>query len=641
MANPLKRHSMETILTFDNRDTLSQWSVVWSTTHITDMENAATRNALMRKHGRFRLRIGSLALSALMTMHCRLTASALTGEFFFFMMFLVVAVAALANPVRHFEVYLGQWSISGPGRAFRMIPMLDGIGIAMCINAIVRAISCCTMASIAAMYVIHAVSDAELPFKYCRNFNLQSYTPEKKEIDVLRGINKLEDWKEIKNYSEPSDNDRRALMEHKPWRNISYNKRRFLSRRSRQFQFLSKVKVCKEQFIGKYPPMYTTPAYNFFYVEVTKFRDLDNLGGFNKTLGVAIIVAWLILWSSMIVEKISHGRLIYNNVKRWIVLVPWIWCAVLIAQAASNLTLAQTLRRFFRLSNRKETVAAIADAFELALYIHSLGVGSELIHGKALHYYASGHIDPDLNGENVWHSGIVLILAGLHTGGAAMCAIVDYKHFNAKVKVHNMTESTLWIMPMYSKCTSMGQYTHLVTCLIFGGLTFSYITVAYFMLKTALHTIFEYKVKLVHREQLVVAGLILPCMGLNMIYATNGGIELLESVDAIMSGVGIAAVVFFELICLLYVYRSHDFQSDMHVATEENTCSSRLGIQWQLIPFFTLTALGTKISVLPYAEMSPTYMSIATIPLVLLVLALPLRAIVNALSFLRHKTPTT
>lgn len=43
-----------------------------------------------------------------------------------FMFFLILAVALLANPLRHFEVYLGQWSISGPGRAFRIIPMLDG-----------------------------------------------------------------------------------------------------------------------------------------------------------------------------------------------------------------------------------------------------------------------------------------------------------------------------------------------------------------------------------------------------------------------------------------------------------------------------------------------------------------------------------
>lgn len=43
-----------------------------------------------------------------------------------FLIFLILAFAGLANPLRHFEVYLGQWSISGPGRAFRIIPMLDG-----------------------------------------------------------------------------------------------------------------------------------------------------------------------------------------------------------------------------------------------------------------------------------------------------------------------------------------------------------------------------------------------------------------------------------------------------------------------------------------------------------------------------------
>ncbi|KAJ8733959.1 hypothetical protein PYW07_014510 [Mythimna separata] len=639
MASPGKRQSMETILTFDNRDNLSQWSVVWSTTHIEDMENAAARTARVRKMGRWRLRIGSLALSALLTMHCRLTAAALTGEFFFFILFLIIAVAALANPVRHFEVYLGQWSISGPGRAFRMIPMLDGIGIAICINAIVRAISCCTMAAITALYVAHAVSDRELPFKQCRNFNLENYAPTMKEFKVIPrgGLGRID----FNNYSIPRSVTVGLRTEHKAWRNASYSRRAVFPGRRKRFQFLSKIKVCKEKYAGKYPPMYTTPAYNFFFVELVKYRDVDNLGEFNVTLGVAIILVWVTLWLSIIVERISHGRVIYSNIKRWIMLVPWIWCAVLIAQAISNLTLAQTLRKFFRLGNRKDTIAAVADAFELALYIHSVGVGSELIHGKALHYYASGHIDPDLHGENVWHSGIVLILAGLHTGGAAMCAIVDYKHFNTKVTSHDMKESTLWILPMYSKCTSMGNYTHLVTSIIFGGLSFSYMTVAHFMLKSALHTIFEYQIKLVNWEQLVVAGLILPCMGLNMLYATNGGIELLECIDSIMTGLAISVVVLFELICLLYVYRSHDFQSDLHVATEESTCSSRIGIQWQIVPFITVTALCMKVSMLPDAEMSPKFMIYAIIPLAALILALPLRAACNACSFMRHKPPTT
>lgn len=43
-----------------------------------------------------------------------------------FIIFLTLAIALLANPLRHFEIYLGQWSISGPGRAFRIIPMFDG-----------------------------------------------------------------------------------------------------------------------------------------------------------------------------------------------------------------------------------------------------------------------------------------------------------------------------------------------------------------------------------------------------------------------------------------------------------------------------------------------------------------------------------
>lgn len=62
---------------------------------------------------------------------------------------------------------------------------------------------------------------------------------------------------------------------------------------------------------------------------------------------------------------------------------------------------------------------------------------------------------------------------------------------------------------------------------------------------------------------------------------------MLESLDALMTGVAMPLVVLLELVSLMYVYRSHDFQSDINLATEENTCASRLGIQWQIIPFLT------------------------------------------------------
>lgn len=103
-----------------------------------------------------------------------------------------MATALLGNPLRHFEVYLGQWSISGPGRAFRILPIFEGVfifyrnistffenhiiirylytgvGIAICINALLRAMVCCTVAAMAGIYFLHAVSDSKLPYKYCR-----------------------------------------------------------------------------------------------------------------------------------------------------------------------------------------------------------------------------------------------------------------------------------------------------------------------------------------------------------------------------------------------------------------------------------------------------------------------------------------
>jgi hypothetical protein len=92
---------------------------------------------------------------------------------------------------------------------------------------------------------------------------------------------------------------------------------------------------------------------------------------------------------------------------------------------------------------------AIADALQVAMYVHSASTGTEIIHGKGLNHYgiyrfnisiitrcllrdiycivslASGHIDPHLNAENVWHSGLLLILAVLNSINSAICALAD------------------------------------------------------------------------------------------------------------------------------------------------------------------------------------------------------------------------
>uniref|UniRef100_A0A2A4K002 Uncharacterized protein n=1 Tax=Heliothis virescens TaxID=7102 RepID=A0A2A4K002_HELVI len=964
MAGKARRdNSVETILTFD-RDVQSNWSVVWSTTHITDLDNATARAARMRVLGRRRLRIGSLALSALMTMHCRIAASAVTSGFFFFMVFLMLGVASLANPLRHFEVYLGQWSLSGPGRAFRIIPMLDGIGIAMCINAIVRAMCCCAISAICAVYVIHSVADAKLPFTYCRDFNLNSYEPALKEIKSLQGSRFL-----IGSPTEGTEHGISTIdFSQRAWRNVS-----FMSRRNHQ---TLKIRVCNETFAEKYPALYSTPAYNFFYVEVVQYRSDEGLGNFNLPLVGIMIIAWLILWSVMVIEKISYGRLIWNNVRAWLLVIPWLWTLLLAGTAASNLTLYKTLRKAFRAFGSKQVVAGVADAFQMALYIHSVSVGTELIHGKALNRFASGHIDPAFNAENVWHSCIVLMLAALHSAAAAMCALVDYVQFNildaydisestlwmipmyskctslgsyshlvtalvfgglmvsymtvafvllktalhtifeyrvkfvsrlfdyqsnwsvvwstthitdldnataraARMRVlgrrrlrigslalsalmtmhcriaasavtsgffffmvflmlgvaslanplrhfevylgqwslsgpgrafriipmldgigiamcinaivramcccaisaicavyvihsvadaklpftycrvevvqyrsdeglgnfnlplvgimiiawlilwsvmviekisygrgvadafqmalyihsvsvgtelihgkalnrfasghidpafnaenvwhscivlmlaalhsaaaamcalvdyvqfnildaYDISESTLWMIPMYSKCTSLGSYSHLVTALVFGGLMVSYMTVAFVLLKTALHTIFEYRVKFVLVEQVIVAILMISCMAISLLFATNGGLPLLESVDSLMTGISMPLVVLLELVSLMYVYRSHDFQSDLQVATEENTCASRVGLQWQIIPVLTAIALIMNITVIVRTELPPRSVCLAAVPVAMTILALPLRAIHNAYKYLRSPSiPST
>ncbi|KAJ0181264.1 hypothetical protein K1T71_003349 [Dendrolimus kikuchii] len=631
--------SMETILTFENRDAQSQWSVVWSTSHVPGMDNATGGGPGRRLAGRRKLRIRSLALGALLTMHCRVPASAMTGGVFVFMLFLILAVVILANPMRHFEVYLGQWSISGPGRAFRIIPMLDGIGIAMCINAIVRAINCCTIAAIAAIYVTHSVADAKLPFTYCRDFDQKSYDPILKDFTALRlqearfsleSVGLSDDDDEY-NFKTPSVT---VGLNDNAWRNITqvkdfFGKNNILFKRTRHH-----ISVCNETYTGSYPALFRTPAYNFFYVEVVQLRSDYSLCHFNVYLILSLVIVWITLWIFIVVEKILYGKLVWNNMKSMFVAIPWLWSTLLIIIGITNITTVQkSLRKVVRVG-AKEILAGIADALEVALYIHSASVGTELIFGKGLNHYASGHIDPHLNGENVWHSGLLLLLTALHSAGAALCALVDNIQPSSRENL-NMRESSLWIIPMYSKCTSIGSYTHLTSTLIFGGIMFSYMAVAFMLLKTSLHTIFEYKVKLVFVEQFVAGGLILSCMGLSLIFATRGGIALLESVDAIMTGVAMPLVCLFELVCMLYVYRSHDFVSDMNIATEENACSSRISTQWQIIPLVTVVTIIIKITALVNAELPTWFMYMAVVPLIGVVLAVPMRACHNAYVFLR------
>ncbi|CAH2099784.1 unnamed protein product [Euphydryas editha] len=353
------------------------------------------------------------------------------------------------------------------------------------------------------------------------------------------------------------------------------------------------------------------------------------------SLSLCLIFVWSILWILLIKERLCHGRLIWNNVYSWLVIVPWIWSVVLLITALIKLlSLPEALRKVFRIG-AKEVLAGLADALEISIYIHSASVGSEIIHGKGLNHYATGHIDPHLNGENVWHSGLLLLLTGLHAAGAAICALVDCTQPNTKT-VYNMKESTLWIIPMYSKCTVISNYSHFLSTLIFSGISFSYISVAFILVKTALHTIFEYKVKLVFAEQAVVAGTILTCMGLSLLFATNSGVALLESVDAIMSGVTMPSICLLELVALLYVYRNHDFISDMNIATEENACSTRIGAQWQIIPFIVLAAVVMRVSLLMGAELPRRCVWAAGAPLAAALLAPALRALRNAYVFLRR-----
>ncbi|XP_063393701.1 sodium- and chloride-dependent neutral and basic amino acid transporter B(0+)-like [Cydia fagiglandana] len=615
------RNSMDTILTFDNRDNQSEWSVEWSTSNIPGMDMAAG-TAPRRDRGRRRLRLSALALSSCLTMHCRVVGPALTTGMLYYL-FLVVAVTVLANPLRHFEVYLGQWSISGPGRAFRVIPMLDGIGLAMCITSIVRAINYCAMAAITMLYVAYSASDSKLPFTYCRNWDLQPYEPTRENTSVyaLSG----------RRFMECNENNKMCRyttvgLRFHAWRGGESSK-------DMKFELLK----CNETYPGPYPFFYSPPPYNYFYLELVRMPLIYHFGAFNIPLLICLSCIWVLMWFLMIAERVKYHRLVWNNLYPWIVLVPWIWVVCLAVVASMTVSSPKrVIKQMFKLG-KIDIFSGLVDAFIVSIYIHSAGTGTEIIHGKGLNHYASGHIDPLLNAENVWHSGMVLALAMLHAAAAAVCAVGDASHLDV-ANVYNTRESIMWVIPMYSKCTARGNYSHTLSTIIFGGLTFSYIVVAYMLIKTALHTIFEYKVKLVFVEQQVVFAMICSCFLLSLPYATTGGLALLESVDSLMTEVALPFVCLIELVALVYLYRSPDFRSDLNIATEENTCNSRINTSWTFIPAVVLVVIIGQIISVSNTELPSLAMYIALAPLLAAALAVPLRALHNAIVFM-HPAP--
>ncbi|XP_063633774.1 sodium- and chloride-dependent neutral and basic amino acid transporter B(0+)-like [Cydia splendana] len=615
------RNSMDTILTFDNRDNQSEWSVEWSTSNVPGMDMAAG-TAPRRDRGRRRLRLSALALSSCLTMHCRVVGPALTTGLLYYL-FLVVAVVVLANPLRHFEVYLGQWSISGPGRAFRVVPMLDGIGLAMCITSVVRAINYCAMAAITMLYVVYSMSDSTLPFTYCRNWDLQPYKPtiENTSVYALSG----------RRFMECNENSKMCRyttvgLRFRAWRGEESSK-------EMKFELLK----CNETYPGSYPFFYSPPPYNYFYLELVRMPLTYHFGAFNIPLLICLSCIWVLMWCLMIAERVKHRRLVWNNLYHWIVAVPWIWVTCLAVFASMTVSSPKrVIKQIFKLG-KIDIFSGLADAFLVSLYIHSAGTGTEIIHGKGLNHYASGHIDPLLNADNVWHSGMVLALAVLHAAAATVCAVGDVSHLDV-ASVYNTRESIMWVIPMYSKCTAHGNYSHTMSTIIFGGLTFSYIVVAYTLIKTALHTIFEYKVKLVFVEQLVVFAMICSCFLLSLPYATTGGLALLESVDSLITGLALPSVCLIELVALVYLYRSPDFRSDLNIATEENTCNSRINTSWTFIPAVVLVVLIGQIISVSNTELPSLAMCIALAPLLAAALAVPLRALHNAIVFM-HPAP--
>ncbi|XP_053601546.1 uncharacterized protein LOC128670139 isoform X2 [Plodia interpunctella] len=606
MAAPRTNNSMETILTFENRD-ISQWSAIWSTTHVTS--SAGPNSTGWHNVRRRRTRIAALSLGAFLTMHCKVTAAALTGGYFIFLIFLALSVVALANPLRHFEVYLGQWSISGPGRAFRILPMFDGIGIAMCINALVRAITCCIIAAITGTYLMHSVSDEKLPYTYCRDFELKPYDPILKDVTRLQEgyisdrniFNSIifNDWRrhELSQLAEQNTVSTTVGFSPFAWRNTSLTGKRNIQLAVRQFQ------SCNESYNGSYPALYDTPAYNFFYVEVVHLRPDYSLKTFNTLLICSIITIWIMIWLALVTERILNKRITWNRTYLWFVIVPCVWGIVLIVSALSHLPVLQynnKLKYGIKLS-ANEMFVTVANALEVAIYIHAAALGTELIYGKGLNHYASGHIDPYLNGENVWHSVILTLLAALHSIGASACAFVDYLQLNRNHRIQDIHESTLWVIPMYSKCVTEGTHKYLKNW-----------------------------------EQLVVACLIIPCICISVLFATNGGVLLLESVDATMTAVTTPTIVLLELVAMLFVYRGRDFQSDMNLSMEENACGSRIDTQWNIIPFLTLATLVVKSYSTVHSELPSHMLLISMVPVILVVLAMLLRAIRNAYVFLQH-----
>lgn len=323
----------------------------------------------------------------------------------------------------------------------------------------------------------------------------------------------------------------------------------------------------------------------FFYSEYLKLADSFKLGGFNLEVAVPLIIVWIIILISVI-GGVKDGIEKANKI-----FMPLLFVLILII-LIRGVTLPGGLNGldymfkpdFSKILNPQVWIAAYGQVF----YSMSIAFGIMVTYSSYLpddsdisnNAFMTGFADTSfslLAGITVF--SIIGYMAGSQgkmvsevagSGGIGLAFIVFPEAVNSLPGLNGIFGAVFFLVLAFAGLTSAISLTEVVISSFIDKFHFS-------------------------RKKVTIAIIIIQA-AISMIYATGGGLYILDIVDAFINNYNIVISGLIEIILIAWVYKLKDFKDLINKVSE-----FKIGIWWDfclkfLTPIFLAVMLGLKLA---------------------------------------------
>lgn len=323
----------------------------------------------------------------------------------------------------------------------------------------------------------------------------------------------------------------------------------------------------------------------FFYSEYLKLADSFKLGGFNLEVAIPLIIVWIIILISVI-GGVKDGIEKANKI-----FMPLLFVLILII-LIRGVTLPGGLNGldymfkpdFSKILNPQVWIAAYGQVF----YSMSIAFGIMVTYSSYLpddsdisnNAFMTGFADTSfslLAGITVF--SIIGYMAGSQgkmvsevagSGGIGLAFIVFPEAVNSLPGLNGIFGAVFFLVLAFAGLTSAISLTEVVISSFIDKFHFS-------------------------RKKVTIAIIIIQA-AISMIYATGGGLYILDIVDAFINNYNIVISGLIEIILIAWVYKLKDFKDLINKVSE-----FKIGIWWDfclkfLTPIFLAVMLGLKLA---------------------------------------------